>query len=74
MFNGVKCKVISLLGTDGKEYRYRLEKYPKSEKKEPLSALEGSEYSNMIASQLLEIAHNQLGYWKESAIRKLKLL
>jgi hypothetical protein len=30
MFNGIKCKVITLLGTDGKEYRYRLEKYLKN--------------------------------------------
>jgi hypothetical protein len=28
----------------------------------------------MIASQLMEITHSQLGYWKESAIRKLKIL
>lgn len=74
MFNGLKCKVITLLGTDGKEYRYRLERYPKPEKKETVSSLESVEYANMIASQLLEIAHNQLAFWKESAIRKLKIL
>ena len=36
--------------------------------------MDGSDYNNMIASQLLEISHSQLGYWKESAIRKLKIL
>jgi hypothetical protein len=74
IFNGVECKFITLLGTDGKEYRYRLEKYQKVDKKESLSPLDGLEYSGMISSQLLEIAHSQLGYWKESAIRKLKIL
>ena len=28
----------------------------------------------MVSSQLLEIVHSQLGHWKESAIRKLKML
>jgi hypothetical protein len=61
--------VITLLATDGKEYKYRLEKMDKDKERDPGSLAE--EYEALLATQTLEIVNSQLKLWRESAMRKL---
>lgn len=68
MVNGEQEKVLTALGSDGKEYRFRIEPVRRS------SDNFAEEYEGLLMSQVLEVSNQQLGFWRESLCRKLKLI
>jgi hypothetical protein len=66
--NGRNEKILTALGSDGKEYRFRMEPVRRG------NDSYAEEFEGLLMSQVLEVGNQQLGFWREALIRKLKLI